>query len=227
MDSPRAAFTAGARAFLPLVLGIMPFALVSGVAAIAAGLSVPSALSMSFLVYAGSAQLVALQLLTANAPAVLIVFTALVVNLRFMIYSATLAPSMERNSWFFKALSAYVITDQSYALAMNLALRLPNAAHRAWFHLGAALTMWLLWQVAAMVGIFLGAQVPSDWQLEFTIPLTFIALVVPRIKDRVSGSVALTAAICAALTAALPFKTGLLISLLAAVTVGLALEKRS
>lgn len=227
MTSPRSAFGDGVRAFLPLVLGVVPFALVSGVAAISAGLTVAQALGMAAIVYAGSAQLVAAQLIDANAPALLILVTTMIVNLRFMMYSASLAPSFRSLSQGWKWLCAYLVTDQAYAIAISRIQNQPDAPYRPWYYLGAGVMMWLTWQVGSLVGIFVGAQVPASWQLDFMVPLTFIALVVPAIKHRRLGAVAAVAAAVAALTAMMPYKLGLMISVFAAVAVGVALEARA
>ncbi len=227
MLSPRLAFQAGVRAFAPIIIGVIPFALVSGVAVVSVGLSVPMALGMSVIVFAGSAQLVAAQLIGANAPALLIIAAAFIVNLRFMMYSASLAPYLRQRPRWLSWLGAYLLTDQAYAIAVSHFNQHPEAANKYWYYLGAGLTMWTTWQIGTLVGIALGTQIPAGWQLEFAIPLTFIALVVPGIKNKRFGAVAVTSGVVAALSALLPFKLGLVLSVLVGVGVGLWLEARA
>lgn len=226
MHSISATFRAGIRAFLPIAVGIIPFALISGIAAMSVGLSIPQAIAMSMIVFAGSAQLVAMQLLAEHTPMLLIILTTVIINLRFVMYSASLADHLAQLKQRWKLLSAYLLTDQAYALAISLYQRKPHMHYKPWFYLGAAISMWITWQIGAVIGMLVGQQFPASWQLDFTIPLTFIALAMPAIKNRRLAAVALCAAIMAGATAILPYKLGLLLSVLAGVGLGLYLEGR-
>ena len=99
--------------------------------------------------------------------------------------------------------------------------------HRHWYFLGAGFTLWAAWQVSTAAGIFLGAQVPSRWSLDFTLALTFIALVFPALKDRAATAAALVAGVLAVLAFGLPYKLGLMVAAVAGIGVGLAVEARS
>lgn len=226
MHSPQAAFWAGMRAFLPILLGVAPFALIVGVLMVGS-LSFNESLLMSVVVYAGSVQLVAMQLLGANTPVVMIILTTLVVNLRFLMYSASLEPHLHARSWRAKLAAAYLMTDQSYAVSISRFQQQPDTPHKYWYYLGSGLMMWLTWQVGTLIGMLLGSQVPASWQLDFTIPLAFIALVVPQIRSKQLLGVAIVAAVVAALTAWLPFRLGVIASVLAGIAVGLLWEARA
>ena len=225
METPRTEFFKGVKAFLPLAPGIVPFALVSGVAANSAGLSMREALAMSVIVFAGSAQLVVAQLLSAGAPALVIILSGCIVNLRFMMYSASLAPHLRAVSARWKWILSYLLTDQAYALAIT---RFNEAAARYghWHFFGAGLAMWGVWQFGTLIGIVLGAQIPAGWSLDFTIPLTFLALVVPAIKDRAAGSAAVAAAVVALAAAALPYRLGLIAATVVGIAAGLLVQGR-
>ena len=227
MPSPRSEFLAGVKAELPILLGVLPFGLIYGVLASGAGLPASLALAMSSIVFAGSAQFIAAQLIGAGAPALVLILTTLVVNLRHMLYSASVAPYVKhlRPSW--KWLLAYLLTDEAYAVTILHYQEADDASplYKHWFFLGSGLALWSTWQVSTGVGIFVGAQVPDSWALDFTLALTFIALVVPALKDRAGGAAALVGGAVAVLAADLPFKLGLILAALIGILAGLGVER--
>ena len=222
-------FLAGIRDGLPILLGVVPFGMIYGVLAIGAGLGVAPAQAMSSIVFAGSAQFIAAQMFRDGAPALVMLLTAGVVNLRHMLYSASIAPHLQHLSWRWKALLAYLLTDEAYAVAITryAHAEAPSAGtQRHWYFFGAGLALWVTWQISTGVGIALGAQVPARWGLDFTLALTFIALVVPALRDRAAVGSALTAGVVAVLAAGLPFKLGLIAAAACGIAAGLLLESR-
>ena len=231
MPTRSSAFWAGVRAELPLLVGVFPFGMIYGILALDAGLPPAAAQAMSSIVFAGSSQFVAAQLFHAAAPAAVIVFTIAVVNLRHALYSASLAPYTRRLSPLWKGLLAYLLTDEAYAVGINHFRGLNGSepeehAQGQWYFLGAGLALWSTWQLSTAAGVFLGAAVPANWPLDFTLPLTFIALVMPGLKDRPAVAAALSAGLAALLVYSLPFKLGLILAALVGITVGMLLEKR-
>jgi 4-azaleucine resistance transporter AzlC len=230
MRSPRSEFVAGVRAELPIMLGVIPFGMIYGVLAMGAGLPIGAAMAMSSIVFAGSAQFVGVQLIRSGVPGMVIVFTTFVVNLRHMLYSASVAPHLAHLSPRWKWLLAYLLTDEAYAVAITrynqTATSATDSANKHWYFLGAGLTLWVTWQVSTAVGIFLGAQIPASWSLDFTLALTFIALVVPALRDRPSMAAALSAGVIAVLAADLPYKLGLMVAAIGGITIGLWVEAR-
>jgi len=226
-STQRREFFLGVRALLPILLGVVPFGLISGIAVIATGIPPASGLVMSLLVFSGAALIVALQLISAGAPAAVVLFSALVVNLRFMIYSASLAPLFRRLPRERKGLLAYLLSDQAYAASITHLSEGP-APETRWLHfLGAGATMWIAWQISVGLGLFLGARLPVSWSLEFTIPLTFLALAVPAIKDRFTLAAAAIAGVTAVLADGAPFRTGLVLAALLGIFLGTAWESRT
>ena len=226
VSSPRSEFLAGVRAEAPILLGTTPFGLIYGVLAVAAGLPPAAALAMSSIVFAGSAQFIATDLFRALAPPPILVLTTFVVNLRHMLYSASLAPYLRPLSRGWKWLLAYLLTDEAYAVAILHYNAPGDRRHRHWFFLGAALLLWSSWQVSTAIGIFLGAQVPAEWSLDFTLAVTFIGLVIPALRDRAAVAAALVAAITAVAAADLPLRLGLMAAALAGIVAGLVVESR-
>lgn len=224
----RREFLSGCRDELPILLGVAPFGMIYGLLALSAGLSAGVAQSMSSVVFAGSAQFVAAQLIHERAPGGVIVLTVLVVNLRHALYSASVAPYLRPLGKGWKAGLAYLLTDEAYAVAITRYLhdegRSEVSPYRHWYFLGAGFTLWAAWQWSTAVGIFVGARVPASWSLDFTLALTFIALVFPSLKDWAGVAAALAAGAVAVLGVGLPYKLGLPLAAAAGVLAGLVTE---
>jgi 4-azaleucine resistance transporter AzlC len=219
-------FWAGVRAESPLLIGAFPFGLIYGTLAISAGLSASAAQMMSSIVFAGSSQFIAAQLINDSAPGLVIVLTIAVVNLRHILYSASVAPYIEHLPMRWKALLAYLLTDEAYAAAIIHYEKNGLTPTSHWFFFGAGLALWTTWQASSALGIFLGAVIPSSWPLSFALPLTFIAMVIPVLKDKPLAAAALSAGIAALLAHSLPFKLGLILAALVGIFTGAYLENR-
>jgi len=220
-------FWAGARAELPILIGVAPFGMIYGVMALGAGLSAGAAQAMSSIMFAGSAQLVAVQLIGGAVPAAVVLMTIFVINLRHALYSASIAPHIHTLSPAWKALLSYLLTDEAYAVAvLHFEADQGAAAFKHWYFLGCGLALWLCWQASTAVGILLGAVIPPAWSLDFTLALTFIALLIPSLKDRAAVAAALSAGFVAVVFNGLPLKLGLILAALAGIIVGLWVEKR-
>lgn len=225
MHTPRAALFSGFQATLPLLLGIIPFGLIYGVSAAQTGLSTEATIGMSVLVFAGASQLAILQLLSEQAAVPVIIATGLIINLRFAMYSASIAPFFQDLPLRKRAGLAYVLTDQAYALAVHPFADNPTLRRAAYF-VGAAVPFWLTWQVVSLIGFFVGTSVPAHWHLDFAIPLTFIALLVPAIKDRSTAVAAIVGAALAVGAAPLPYNLGLMLAALMGIGAGIVTEHR-
>ncbi len=227
--TPRRAFALGLRAVAPLLLGVAPFGVIYGVVALQSGIPAPAAMAMSSIVFAGSAQFLLAQLLGAGAPLLLSVGAVGLVNLRHALYSASVAPLLAGLPRRWKLLLAYLLTDEAYAAAIPHLLPAPGrppspAAH--WILFGAGFGLWAGWQLATLAGVVVGAQLPAGLGLDFALPLTFIAIVVPMIDSRALLAAALAAGGAAVLLAALPYKLGLFCAALAGLAVGGLLTAR-
>lgn len=226
MNQASRSFWAGVRAEFPLLIGVFPFGLIYGALALSAGLSSAAAQMMSSIVFAGSSQFVATQLIHEAAPGLVIVLTIAVVNLRHMLYSASVAPYLKGLSTRWKALLAYLLTDEAYAATIIHYEEEGLTPSSHWFFLGAGLSLWSTWQVSTAAGIFLGAAIPASWPLDFALPLTFIAMVVPVLKDRPVIASAVSAGVVALLAYDLPYKLGLILAALIGILVGIFVEGR-
>lgn len=233
----RREFGAGVVGIAPLVLGAVPFGLIYGVLAATIGLPTAMAQAMSVIVFAGSAQFTTTQLLRDSAPLLVIVVTVAVLNVRHLLYSASLAPYLHHLNRGWKTILAYLLTDEAYAIAITRYWRdkeqnqvesthPQNHDLRHWFVLGASLTLWVNWQISTAIGVFLGAQIPASWSLDFAMPLTFIAIVVPGLRDRATVGAALVAGVVVLLALAMPLKLGLVTAMVAGIWAGTLIEQR-
>jgi 4-azaleucine resistance transporter AzlC len=224
-ESPAAAFVAGAKAIVPVLLALIPFGVAFGATAIDNGLSTMEALGMSVFVFAGAAQLAAIPLLSAGASVTIVVLTVLMVNLRLTLYSASLAPHFKHLPVGWKGLLSYLLTDQAYAATITrFDAGETEEPDKRWYYLGVALSIWVAFQAATLAGAFLGAWASGGWSLDFVLPLIFIALAIPAIKDRTTGAAALTAGVTAVFAAALPLNLGLIAAALVGVFGGIVAE---
>jgi 4-azaleucine resistance transporter AzlC len=219
-------FWNGVRDEAPILLGVIPFGLLFGALAMSAQLSSLMAQAMSSVIFAGSAQFIAAQLVGTGTSGLVVLMVVFVVNLRHALYSASVAPHVQHLNPGWKLLLSYLLTDEAYAVTITHYNRDGDSQNRHWYFLGAGLTLWSSWQVSTAVGIFIGAQIPSNWPLNFVLPLTFIALVVPALKDRASVAAAAVAGLVGLLAMNFPYKTGLLAAALIGILTGLVIEGR-
>ncbi len=226
--SKQSEFWAGVRSELPIMMGVLPFGLIYGVLALAAGLPPALAQAMSAIVFAGSAQFIGVQLIGSGAGTAVLWLTTFIVNLRHMLYSASLGQHLRHLPPRWRWLLAYLLTDEAYVVTvLHYANEHKPIQNKHWYFLGAGLTLWTGWQISTAVGIFLGAQVPASWSLDFTLALTFIGLVMPSLRKRPHLGAALVAGAVAVLTFGWPYKLGLIAAALAGIVTGYWLEERA
>jgi len=224
--SNRILLWAGIRGTLPLITSVAPFAMLFGALGLASGIPVVMTPAMSLIVFAGSSQLIGIQLITGGASAPVLLLTTLVVNLRHALYGLSLAPHMKGLSRGWKWLLAYFMTDETFAVAITRynqeAADPPPNLH--WFYLGSGLTLWSSWQASTLIGLLVGSKIPASWGLDFTVAVTFIALIVPTMVDRAAVVAALVGGLSAVLLAGLPLKLGLVAAALLGILAGMAVD---
>jgi 4-azaleucine resistance transporter AzlC len=179
---------------------------------------------MSWIIFAGSSQIVATQLFASGAPILVVICTASVVNLRFMMYSASLAPHLASLSKRWQFLLSFLMIDQAYALGILRYMEQGERRYRHWFLFGISIANWVCWQIATLFGIFLGSLIPQDWSLDFIIPLTFIAIVVPLLSNRAMLLAGIAGGIASVLLV-LPLKLNLIAAAMIGISAGLLAEK--
>jgi len=219
-------FRDGAVSVLPVLLGVVPFGLVFGVAAASTKLPPFEGWSTSWIIFAGAAQLAVVRLLEAGAPAAVVIATAWIINARFLMYGASLAPHLAHAPLGWRLLAPYLLTDQAYLMSILRFRDEPPFGYRLSFYLGAATLLWFVWQTKTGVGELLGAGIPASWSLEFAIPLTFLALLVPAARGRAALVAALVGGAVAVAALPLPYNLGLIVGALCGVASGAWVEWR-
>jgi 4-azaleucine resistance transporter AzlC len=218
---------AGMRAAGPMLIGIVPFALVTGITATGAGLTIAETVGMSVIVFAGASQLAAIDLIGSNAPILVVVGTAVVINVRMVMYSASIAPYFQAFSLRDRGLAAYLLTDQAFAMSVA-EYEANDDRQRLWYYLGIGAALWVVWQLGTFAGAVLGASVPDALGLDFALPLVFIALLVPAMKDAGTTTAGLVAGGTALLvaTVGVPLNLDLPIAAAVGILAGLAVDAR-
>ena len=224
-DEDPALWREGLLAGLPSLFGIAAWGLVVGVAMVKSGLSVPQALAMTLLVFAGSAQLASLPLMMANAPIWVVFATALVVNLRFVIFSVLMAPHFAHLPWKQRFLLGYVSGDMTVAIFQQ---RFPSEAPalgKVSYLKGLVIPNWGSWQAGSIIGIFLGSAVPAEWGLGFAGSLAILCLLIPMVANKAALCGVLVASVTAVLAFGLPYKLGLLVAVLLGMVTAMLIEE--
>jgi predicted branched-subunit amino acid permease len=207
-------FKMGFISILPIISGIIPFGAVMGSSFAEAKLSFTQAILMNITVYAGASQLATVDLMKVNAAFFVVIVTGLIINLRFLLYSAAMSPYLKDATPLIKFLCAFTLTDQSYAAMSANINKFKTNKEATQFYLGSAFCMFLVWHVSTITGYIFGNFAPTSFSLDYAIPLSFVALLVPTLKDKSHKAVALFSSLVSLLFFQLPLKTGLMITAL-------------
>ncbi len=228
-STPKSDFWRGMRDGAPFILVIIPFGGLFGVVATEAGLNVFEALSFSIVVIAGAAQFTALQLMVEDVPLLIVLVSALAVNLRMAMYSAALTPHLGEAPVWQRAICAYLTIDQSFATSALAFERRPEmpVPNKVAYFIGTALAVAPPWWAATVLGALLGQSVPPWMALDFAIPITFLALVTPMLRSLAHVVAALVSITVALMFAFLPYNLGLLVAGVAAMMAGAETERQT
>jgi 4-azaleucine resistance transporter AzlC len=223
----RQEFVAGVRDTLPLLLGALPFGLIYGAVAATSGLSMTAAIMMSALVFAGSSQFIAVGLVAAQTPVAIIVLTTLIVNLRHMLYSATLLPYLKGLPQKWRIPLAFWLTDETFAVTVHRFQRGDSSPHKHWYQFGSSLAMYLNWQLWCFLGLVLGNRIPDaqSWGLDVAMPVTFIGMIIPFVKSFPMAVCVLTAGAASLLTLGMPYKLGIVVAACAGIASGIMAQR--
>lgn len=226
MTTTKRALMLGIRDGLPFIVVVAPFAMLFGVVASETGLSAAQTIVFSFAVIAGAAQFAAVQLIAENAPVLIVVATALAVNLRMAMYSASIAPYLRGVPLWKRAAMSYLLVDQSYAIGLAKFETTPDMTppERVAYFVGTMALNMPLWYCGTVVGALLGSRIPPEYALDFAVPITFLALVGPMLKTAPHVLAALTSVVLALLLAFIPYNLGLMLAAVAAMMVGAQVE---
>jgi 4-azaleucine resistance transporter AzlC len=216
---------AGARDTVPMLVGAAPFGMIFGTLVTSGPLAPWQGQLMSLGIYAGSSQFIGIGLIAAHAGLLVIWFTTFIVNLRHMLYAATLLPRVAHLPARWRWLLGFLLTDETFAVMNGYYRRHPDAPLGHWYFLGSGLAMYANWQLWTLAGLLFGAALPQlqSLGLDFAMVATFIAIVVPQLARLPHFGAALAAGAFAYLLKDLPYKLGLLSAVLIGVMVGMTL----
>lgn len=215
----------GMRDFLPLSVGLVPWAMVTGIAMRSIGMSPLEAMGMNLLVYAGTAQLGTLPLIGSGAPLWLIFLTAMVLNLRFVIFSATLAPVFHDHRFMRRLASSYLLVDGMFAVGADKLQRSDDPHWRWGYYIVPSVYCWLLWQLCGIVGVFGAGVIPQDWSLEFMTTIALTVMMIPMLRERPMWVAALVGGLGAVLLRELPLRLGLIAGIALGIAAGFVAER--
>jgi predicted branched-subunit amino acid permease len=218
--SASAEFWRGVSDELPLQLGVVPFGLVFGVLGMASGLSPVQTILLSSILFGGASQVVFAQLWAAGVPPLVVGGSVGIVNLRHVLYSASMATYLRHLPLGWRVALAYLLTDEAYAVSIKRFQDGPKSPHQHFHLLGSGMTLWVAWQLSTIAGVIAGTTIPDAWSLSFAIPLTFIALVAPRIRLRADLMACLVAAGLSLLCQPLPWKSWIIIAAFGGIAAG-------
>jgi predicted branched-subunit amino acid permease len=233
MSSPtRSAYWRGFRNGAPFVLVVVPFGMLFGAVATEAGLNLLQVMSFSVLVIAGAAQFAAIQLMIDNAPTLIVLATALAVNMRMAMYSASITPHLGALPLWKRAVMAYFLVDQTFAASSMEYERRPEMtlAEKSAYFFGAMSPVCPLWYAATFGGATLGAAIPPEFALDFAVPITFLAIIAPMLRTAAHVAAAIVSIVVTLALAFIPYNGGLLVAAVLAMITGalveVAMEKR-
>lgn len=213
-------FWSGVRDEVPLMFGVVPFGLVFGVLGIESGLTPMQTIMLSTILFGGASQIVFVQLWAAGVPALIVGGSVCVINMRHLLYSASMAAYLRPLPLRWRLLLGYLLTDEAYAISIKRFRHEPAAPHQHFHLLGSGLLLWLSWQFATIFGVFIGETIPESWSLSFAIPLTFIAVVAPILKSRADLAAAVTAGSLAIIAQPLPWNSWLVLAAIGGILAG-------
>ena len=233
LTSTKTAYWRGFQDSVPFIIVVAPFAMVFGVVATEAGLNLAQVMGFSVLVIAGAAQLTAMQLMAENAPTIVVLTSALAVNLRMAMYSASLASHLGKASLWQRGLISYLLVDQSYAVSILRYEAEPEMTVKSKiaFYFGVVTPVVPVWYGGTFFGAVLGAAIPPEYGLDFAVPIAFIAIIAPALRSLPHIAAAFISVIAVLALGWVPYNLGLMIAgamgMATGAQVELMLERRS
>ena len=220
LRQPTNEFWLGERHELPLQLGVIRFGLVFGILGLASVLSSLQTILLSSILFGGASQVVFVQLWAAGVPPMVVGGSVGVVNLRHVLYSASMAQYLRHLPLRWRILLGYLLTDEAYAVSIRRFQDGPNSSHQHYHLLGSGITLWVAWQASTIIGVMAGTTIPDAWSLSFAIPLTFIAVVAPSIRRRADLMACVVAATLSLICQPLLWKSWIVVAACGSIAAG-------
>lgn len=224
--TPRSEFIAGIKATFPLVVGAIPFGIIFGALAVTSGLSPTGTIAMSVFVFAGASQFIAAGLIASGTGIFVIIATTFIVNLRHILYAATLGPHVKNLSQKWLLPLGFWLTDETFVVTIQRYQDKESSNYKHWFFFGSSIFMYLNWILCTFIGLKAGQQIedPASWGLDFAMIVTFIGMLIPMIKSRSMLASVIFAGFSAILFDGLPHQLGLFLAAIIGITAGLLIN---
>lgn len=182
-------------------------------------------MAMSLLIAAGASQIAAIDLITQQAPLLIVILTGLIINLRLVMYSASIAPYLQDIPAWKKLFFTFILTDQAYAVSLMEFSSPESRVHRPSYYLGAAVTVFVIWMLGVLAGVLLGKAIPASWSLDFAVPLTFMLLLISALKNKPAWMAAGASIFVSVAAGALPYNLNIILGAIAGILTGYWTER--
>ena len=217
-------FKNGCLQEIPLQLGVFPFGIAYGILGIEVGLTNIQTFLLSIIIFAGVSQIVFAQLFSTFTPSFIIVGTIGIVNLRHILYGVSLSSYLKKLSLKWRIILSYLITDEAFAISYKRFSEEKKTKYMHFHLLGTGITLWTSWQISTLIGIFIGPSIPNSLNLEYVIPLSFIAVVVVSINTKIKLIVFIMSALFSILLRDLPWNLWIITSALISIIIGVLIS---
>jgi predicted branched-subunit amino acid permease len=217
-------FKNGCLQEIPLQLGVFPFGIAYGILGIEVGLTNIQTYLLSIIIFAGVSQIVFAQLFSTFTPSFMIVGTIGIVNLRHILYGVSLSSYLKKLSLKWRIILSYLITDEAFAISYKRFSEEKKTKYMHFHLLGSGITLWISWQISTLIGIFIGPSIPNSLNLEYVIPLSFIAIVVVSINTKIKLIVFIMSALFSILLRDLPWNLWIITSALISIIIGVLIS---
>ena len=217
-------FKNGCLQEIPLQLGVFPFGIAYGILGIEVGLTNIQTYLLSIIIFAGVSQIVFAQLFSTFTPSFMIVGTIGIVNLRHILYGVSLSSYLKKLSLKWRMILSYLITDEAFAISYKRFSEEKKTKYMHFHLLGSGITLWISWQISTLIGIFIGPSIPISLNLEYVIPLSFIAIVVVSINTKIKLIVFIMSALFSILLRDLPWNLWIITSALISIIIGVLIS---
>ena len=217
-------FKNGCLQEIPLQLGVFPFGIAYGILGIEVGLTNIQTYLLSIIIFAGVSQIVFAQLFSTFTPSFMIVGTIGIVNLRHILYGVSLSSYLKKLSLKWRIILSYLITDEAFAISYKRFSEEKKTKYMHFHLLGTGITLWTSWQISTLIGIFIGPSIPNSLNLEYVIPLSFIAIVVVSINTKIKLIIFIMSALLSILLRDLPWNLWIITSALISIIIGVLIS---
>ena len=210
---------------LPLLIPVVPFGIIFGAIGIELGFGPYVTYATSIIIFSGASQIVFFQLLSAGASSIVAITSSSVISTRHLLYGAVVNQYLSNLSIYWKIGLSYILTDQAFAVSNEYFKKNKKDKFKHYYLLGAGVTLWITWQLTTIIGILLGSIVPEELGLTFTIPLTFIALLINYFRKIDHIIVIIVSGVLSVIMYNAPFKSYIIFSSLISLLIAYLIVK--